>query len=77
MIEVDVVAGFGMNVSDLMTELSDNDYRKNELELQILEYLWNHRGRVTVDAMAEATGWTRQTIYNKWQKHGFKLSNQE
>lgn len=77
MTDVDVICGVKTNISDLKDDLSDSEEQKLEVELKLLQYLWDHRGRLTVDAMSEATGWTRQTIYNKWRKHGFKVRNKE
>lgn len=45
-----------------------------QTEYQIMKALWDLRGSYRVDDMVIWTGWSRQTIYNKWAKHGFKVS---
>ena len=59
-------------IDKLMNELNNSSDQANESERSVVEHLWNLRGKVPVDAMGQATGWSRQTIYNKWNKHGFK-----
>lgn len=39
-----------------------------DIEEAIMRLLWRSRGTVTVDDMAKITGWSRQTIYNRWRK---------
>lgn len=45
-----------------------------EAEGQVMMALWNLRGSYTIEDMTTWTGWSRQTIYNKWRKHGLEVN---
>lgn len=47
----------------------------HKTEFQVMRALWNLRGSYRLDDMVAWTGWSKQTIYNKWEKHGFKISD--
>jgi DNA-binding NtrC family response regulator len=42
-------------------------------ERVIMDILWRYRGIISVTEMANRLGWSRQTIYNKWEKYGYHL----
>lgn len=52
------------------------DMRKEKLDLaeqaefHLMKALWDLRGSYSLEDMVRWTGWSRQTIYNKWDKHG-------
>jgi hypothetical protein len=43
-----------------------------DVELLLMKALWDLRGTVKVDDMIRWTGWSKQTLYNKWAKYGLK-----
>ena len=44
----------------------------NQTEFHLMKALWDLRGAFRVEDMVTWTGWSRQTIYNKWDKHGLR-----
>lgn len=44
-----------------------------DVEYQVMKVLYDLRGQQTIEEMTLWTGWSRQTIYNKWSKHGFEV----
>lgn len=54
------------------------DMRKEQMglaeqaEFHLMQALWELRGSFSLEDMVRWTGWSRQTIYNKWDKHGLK-----
>lgn len=65
------------NVKERVTRLLD--MRKEQIdvaqnvEYQIMKALYDLRGAVRIEDMVAWTRWSRQTIYNKWSKHGFEV----
>lgn len=57
------------------------DMRNEQLDLaeqaeqNLMKALWDLRGSYSIEDMARWTGWSRQTIYNKWGKHGLKVQD--
>ena len=47
------------------------------IEYQICSTLWNIKRNTTIDQILLWTGWSKQTLYNKWRKHGFRIKNDE
>lgn len=46
-----------------------------EVEFQVMKTLYDLRGEHRIEDMVTWTGWSRQTIYNKWRKHGFEVKS--
>lgn len=44
-------------------------------EYLIMMALWKLRGVHRVEDMVKWTGWSKQTIYNKWDKHGLRKAD--
>lgn len=67
-------------MSNLLSTIADRkakqtqhkEYAENE-EFEIVAALWNARGEVTLKDMTSLSGWSKQTIYNKWRKYGYNL----
>lgn len=57
-------------VRRFLTKKTDHENGIRDNEQELMEYLFALRGKVTVDIMADWTGWSRQTLYNKWKKFG-------
>lgn len=71
----------GINDAEVVIELLQ-DHRQqlavtNDIERQVLTVLWNLRGTVKIDNMLNWTGWSKQTLYNKWKKYGMKVDDEE
>jgi hypothetical protein len=47
-----------------------------DVEMLLMTALWDLRGTVKVDDMIRWTGWSKQTLYNKWAKYGLKEQNE-
>lgn len=46
-------------------------------EYHLMQALWDLRGSYSLEDMVRWTGWSRQTIYNKWEKHGLEIKRQD
>lgn len=46
-----------------------------DVEGQVMKALWDLRGSYTIEDMTTWTGWSRQTIYNKWRRHGLEVNS--
>lgn len=46
-----------------------------QAEYQVMLALWNLRGSYRLEDMVAWTGWSKQTIYNKWKKHGLEITD--
>lgn len=68
-----------MEDAELIEQLKDR--RKelldlaNDVEYHICSALWQAKHKTTVEQILIWTGWSRQTLYNKWRKHGFKVKD--
>lgn len=40
------------------------------IEQNLLLYLWGAKNEIPRSTMLAWTGWSKQTLYNKWRKHG-------
>jgi hypothetical protein len=60
-------------IKEMVDDLGGTTNDLTNKEFLLVEYLWGRRGHMTINRMAEETGWCRQTIYNKWAKYGFKI----
>lgn len=67
------------NQKSMVTLLLDVRKQKmdvaNQAEFQVMQALWNLRGSYTLEDMVTWTGWSKQTIYNKWKKHGLEIKD--
>lgn len=74
-----------MDVNDALEQKARIEYlldiQKRQLgladdaEANLMRILWGLRGRFKVEQMSRWTGWSKQTLYNKWAKHGLKDNN--
>lgn len=48
-----------------------------QAENHLMQALWDLRGSYSLEDMVRWTGWSRQTIYNKWEKHGLEIKRQD
>ena len=62
-------------VTRLLNMLREQKDVALEAEGQVMKALWNLRGSYTIEDMTTWTRWSRQTIYNKWRKHGLEVNN--
>lgn len=63
-------------VSCLMQKHQEQAAYTQEVEGLLMSVLWDLRGTVKVDDMLRWTGWSKQTLYNKWAKYGLKEQNE-
>lgn len=63
-------------VNCLMQKHRDQVNLVSDVELLLMQALWDLRGTVKVDDMLRWTGWSKQTLYNKWSKYGLKENNE-
>lgn len=67
------------NIDERVSRLLD--MRKEQLnlaevaEVQVMRALWELRGSYRIEDMARWMGCSKQTIYNKWDKHGLKVQD--
>lgn len=63
-------------VNCLMRQHQEQITYTQEVEGLLMKVLWDLRGTVKVDDMLRWTGWSKQTLYNKWAKYGLKENNE-
>lgn len=47
----------------------------DQAEFYLMQALWELRGSYSIDDMARWMRCSRQTVYNKWGKHGFEIKD--
>lgn len=58
-------------IEGMVSRLAQGNATVGESEKTLVQALWDNRGTFTVAEMSEFSGWSRQTIYNKWYKYGY------
>lgn len=60
-------------VTRLMDMHQEQKSVERDAEFQLMRALYELRGSYRIEDMVLWTGWSRQTIYNKWRRHGFEV----
>lgn len=48
----------------------------DDYERKMCAFLWSCRPLLSTATMARMVGWSRQTLYSKWEKYGYIVDDQ-